>query len=107
MLYEVITNRLLPNKEKTGKASGPAVSGIRFNFMPLIYALIAMGVFAAGLSFIVGLADGLAFGLFAGFITWILTFSGKDEKPRIVSLILVFSVITSYSIHYTKLYEIQ
>ncbi len=35
MLVYIFFNRLLPNKEKTGKASGPAVSGIRFNFMPL------------------------------------------------------------------------
>jgi POT family proton-dependent oligopeptide transporter len=96
MLVYIFFNRLLPNKEKTGSVRDGSVTGIRFNFMPLIYALIAMGVFAAGLSFIAGLADGLAFGLFAGFITWILTFSGKDEKPRIVSLILVFIVVVFF-----------
>ena len=58
--------------------------------------MIAMGIFAAGLQFVVGLADGLAFGLFAGFITWILTSARKDEYARVSSLILVFIVVVFF-----------
>jgi len=92
----ILFNRLLPDKGKTTRMTGSTTAGIGFRIMPLVYALIAMGIFAAGLSFVVGFADGLAFGLFAGFITWILTFSGKEEKARIVSLILVFVVVVFF-----------
>ncbi len=92
----IVFNRLLPDKGKTAGTQGSAMTGTTFRIMPVIYALITMGLVAAGLSFATGLADGLAFGLFAGFITWILTISGKDEKPRIISLILVFVVVVFF-----------
>jgi len=96
LLVYVIFNKLLPNKEKAVKGSASAHEGIKFEFRPLIYAMLAMGIFAAGLSFVVGLADGLAFGLFAGFITWILTSARKDEYARVSSLILVFIVVVFF-----------
>jgi len=96
MLVYIIFNRLLPNKEKQIKEAGSAPAGIKFEFRPLIYAIIAMGIFAAGLSFVVGIASGLAFGLFAGFITWILTSARKDEYARVSSLILVFIVVVFF-----------
>jgi POT family proton-dependent oligopeptide transporter len=96
MLVYIIFNRLLPNKEKQIKETGSAPAGIKFEFRPLIYAIIAMGIFAAGLSFVVGIASGLAFGLFAGFITWILTSARKDEYARVSSLILVFIVVVFF-----------
>lgn len=89
-------NRMLPNKDRASRLTGSARTGIGFRIMPVVYGLIAMGVFAAGLSFVLDLADGLAFGLFAGFITWILTYSGKEEKARVVSLILVFVVVVFF-----------
>ena len=96
LLVYVIFNKLLPSKEKAIKDSSSAAEGIKFEFRPLIYAMIAMGIFAAGLQFVVGLADGLAFGLFAGFITWILTSAKKDEYARVSSLILVFIVVVFF-----------
>jgi proton-dependent oligopeptide transporter, POT family len=96
MLVYIIFNRLLPNKEKQMKETETAPAGIKFEFMPLIYALVAMGIFAVGLKFVVGIASGLAFGLFAGFITWILTSSRKDEYARVSSLILVFIVVVFF-----------
>ncbi len=96
LLVYVIFNKLLPNKEKAIKGTAAAAEGIKFEFRPLIYAAIAMGIFAAGLQFVVGLADGLAFGLFAGFITWILTSARKDEYARVSSLILVFIVVVFF-----------
>ena len=61
----------------------------------LIAALFAMGITAFGLHFIkeVGWAAGFAFGLFAGFVTWIILTSHKEERARIIALVLVFIVV--------------
>ena len=96
LLVYVFFNKLLPNKEKPVKATAESANTLEFEIMPLIYAAIAMGIFAFGLQFIVGWASGLAFGLFAGFITWILTTAKKDEYARVSSLILVFIVVVFF-----------
>lgn len=96
LLVYISFNKLLPNKEKPAKTSSDSANTIEFEFQPLIYALIAMGIFAFGLHFIVGWATGMAFGLFAGFITWILTTAKKDEYARVSSLILVFVVVVFF-----------
>src|SRR5690606_29758464 len=75
------------------KASADSANTLEFEVRPLIYAAIAMAIFAFGLQFLVGWASGLAFGLFAGFVTWILTTAKKDEYARVSSLILVFVVV--------------
>ncbi len=44
--------------------------------------------------FLLGNVDiGFAFGLFAGFVAWILQISNKDERPRITAMLLVFLVV--------------
>jgi len=96
MLVYVFFNRLLPNKEKPAKTSDGSANTIEFEIRPLIYSLIAMAIFATGLQFIVGWASGMAFGLFAGFITWMLTTAKKDEYARVSSLILVFIVVVFF-----------
>ncbi|HHU99176.1 MAG TPA: peptide MFS transporter [Bacteroidales bacterium] len=93
LLVYVSFNKLLPNKEKPVKASADSANTLEFEIRPLIYSIIAMAIFAFGLQFIVGWASGLAFGLFAGFVTWILTTAKKDEYARVSSLILVFVVV--------------
>jgi POT family proton-dependent oligopeptide transporter len=96
LLVYVFFNRLLPNKEKPAKATDGSSNSLEFQPMPLIYAAIAMAIFAFGVQFIVGWATGLAFGLFAGFITWMLTTAKKDEYARVSSLILVFVVVVFF-----------
>lgn len=96
LLVYIFFNRLLPNKEKPARAAEGSSNTIEFEIMPLIYALISMAVVAIGLQFVVGLLNGLAFGLFAGFITWILTTAKKDEYARVSSLILVFVVVVFF-----------
>jgi len=96
LLVYVFFNRLLPNKEKPAKAAEGSSNTLEFEIMPLVYALISMGIVAFGLKFVVGLVNGLAFGLFAGFITWILTTAKKDEYARVSSLILVFVVVVFF-----------
>ena len=51
------------------------------------------------LAIVVGILGGALCGAFNGFLV-----SGLKIQPMIATLIL-FTVITSYSIHYTKLYE--
>jgi POT family proton-dependent oligopeptide transporter len=91
-----IFNRLLPNKEKS-VTSENATSSEKVEFVPsaLFAAIIAIGITAFALHFIkqVGWATGFAFGLFAGFVTWIILSSQKKERARISALVLVFFVV--------------
>ncbi len=96
LLVYLFFNRLLPNKEKPAKATDGSSNTLEFEARPLIYAVIAMAIFAFGIQFIVGWASGMAFGLFAGFITWMLTTAKKDEYARVSSLILVFVVVVFF-----------
>ena len=93
LLVYVIFNKLLPNKEV--KAATAASEKIDFKPVPLIVAIIAIGITAFGLHFIkeVGWTSGFAFGLFAGFVTWIILSSRKEERARITALVLVFIVV--------------
>ena len=96
LLVYIIFNKLLPNKEV--KASSVASEKIDFKPIPLIAAVAAIGIAATGLHFIkqVGWARGFAFGLFAGFVTWIILSSRKEERARITSLVLVFIVVVFF-----------
>ncbi|HKK41950.1 MAG TPA: peptide MFS transporter [Bacteroidales bacterium] len=93
LLVYVFFNRLLPNKEKSVKESTAKV-----DFKPgtIIASLAAMGITAVALTFVVGLADGFAFGLFAAFLTWIIMSSRKEEKERITALAFVFIVVVFF-----------
>jgi proton-dependent oligopeptide transporter, POT family len=92
LLVYIFFNRLLPNKEKK---TTEAVEKVEFRPFILIIAAAAMVITAYALHFIknVGWTSGFAFGLFAGFITWIILSSRKEEMARIVALVLVFIVV--------------
>jgi len=101
LLVYVIFNKLLPNKEKAAVSkSAVRDSSEKIEFIPsaLFAAIIAMGITAFGLHFIkqVGWTSGFAFGLFAGFVTWIILSSRKEERPRITALVLVFIVVVFF-----------
>ncbi len=93
LLVYIFFNKFLPNKEV--KASAVATEKIDFRPIPLIAAIVAIGITAFGLHFIkeVGWTAGFAFGLFAGFVTWIILSSRKEERARITALVLVFIVV--------------
>jgi len=93
LIVYVVFNKLLPNKEV--KATTVASEKINFKPVPIIAALVAMGITAFGLHFIkeVGWTSGFAFGLFAAFVTWIILSSSKEERARITALVLVFFVV--------------
>jgi POT family proton-dependent oligopeptide transporter len=96
LLVYIIFNRLLPNKEV--KAATHASEKIDFKPMPVASAIVAMGItaFLLQLSEQIDVATGFAFGLFAGFITWIILSSSKEERARVTALILVFIVVVFF-----------
>jgi POT family proton-dependent oligopeptide transporter len=99
LVYLIFKNHL-PNKEKAVKDSG---SEIPFKPEPLLTAFGALLVTGLIFSFILSyatgspfgkvVANGMAFGLFGGFVTWMLMSAKKEEFSRISSLILVFIVV--------------
>jgi POT family proton-dependent oligopeptide transporter len=98
LIVYLIFNKYLPNKEKKVAV---VTEKVNFKPIPLLAAIVAIGVTAFGLQFIPQLgntiaqrwATGLAFGLFAGFVTWIILSSRKEERARIIALVLVFLVV--------------
>ncbi|MFN8240969.1 MAG: MFS transporter [Bacteroidales bacterium] len=95
LLVYLFFSRLLPNKEKKAASSAEKVD---FKPVALVFAIIAMGAVGYALHFIkqVGWANGFAFGLFAAFITWITLSSRKEERARVIALILVFVVVVFF-----------
>ncbi len=89
IIYVSFKNRL-PAKEKVVKEE----KGEKAQFKPwaLIGAVVAMGLTAFALSFLVDYKDALAYGLFAGFVVWILVSAKKEEMSRVTALIMVFIV---------------
>lgn len=92
LLAYVLFNKLLPDRE-VKKAD--VRDRMEFNPVALAVAAGAVLVTAFALHFIpaVGWTSGSAFGLFAGFVTWIILSAKKEEKSRVVALILVFAVV--------------
>jgi len=92
LLVFIIFNKHLPNKEKKAAELSEKVE---FNIITLLASVAAMGITAFALHFIkqVGWTAGFAFGLFAAFVTWIILTAKREEKSRIVALILVFIVV--------------
>ncbi len=100
LLVYVIFNKLLPNKDKAAPAvkteekATKISKTIDFQPVPLLAAVVALGVTAFVLQLLeqIDVATGFAFGLFAGFVTWIILSSRKDERARVTALVLVFFV---------------
>ncbi len=95
LLVYILFNKLLPNKEKKVTEVAEKVD---FKPSVLLIAAAAMAATAYALHFIknVGWTSGFAFGLFAGFITWIILSSKKEEMARIIALVLVFIVVVFF-----------
>ena len=92
LLVYIFFNKHLPNKEVVAKAEKSA-SENKSGVMTLIASLLV----GAAVTFLVSLLKdyktGMAIGLFGTFVTWIIMSSTKEEKARVVSLILVFFVV--------------
>lgn len=95
LLVFVLFNKYLPAKErkKVEPAQKPAAVPMK-NVGAIIIALVLMLATALLFRFLMNdFALGLALGLFVGFVSIIVRVSTREEKPRVVALILVFVVV--------------
>lgn len=91
LIVFVFFKHLIPNKAKVVKdETAPKVP---FKPWALIGAALALGLTAYALSFLVDVKDAFAYGLFAGFVVWILVSAKREEMGRVSALIMVFVVV--------------
>ena len=92
LVIYLIYSKLLPNKEKTAQSASEAK--IEKKPMTGVISLLAAAGIGAAIYFASGNRDiAFAFGLFAGFVAWIVQISTKEERPRIMALLMVFLVV--------------
>lgn len=105
LLVYLFYSKLLPNKEKVVTEKTISFDDKSWAIFPalMVGVLAALGVAflkatATGNNIVDGdnIATGAAFGLFATFVTWIITISQKEEKQRVIALILVFFVVVFF-----------
>ena len=88
----LVYSKLLPNKEKAVQLS----TDVKIEKKPLtgVFSLLAALAVGAAIYFATTNRDiAFAFGLFAGFVAWIVQISTKEERPRIMALLMVFLVV--------------
>lgn len=90
LIVYMIFSKYLPNKE-----ASESDTKISFTAKPLAIPLaVLVGIAVAfGVSLLKDIETGAAIGLFAAFVTWIISISTKEEKPRVTALLLVFFVV--------------
>lgn len=96
MLVYIFFQKYLPNKEKqVAKQGDNSETGKNSQTNPLAIfsSLVAATVVTVLTGLVLDYKTGMAFGLFAAFVTWITMISTKEEKPKVTSLILVFFVV--------------
>jgi POT family proton-dependent oligopeptide transporter len=93
LLVYIFFNKSLPNKEKVVVSNKtPSQWGNNIIFVGISLGLVAL----TAVIFHYAMNDyklGLAIGLFVGFVAMIFMASNKDEKPRVMALILVYIVV--------------
>jgi POT family proton-dependent oligopeptide transporter len=88
----LVYSKLLPNKEKVV----PSSTDVKIEKKPLtgVFSLLIALAVGAIIYFTTHNRDiAFAFGLFAGFVAWIVQISTKEERPRIMALLMVFLVV--------------
>lgn len=90
LLAYIFFNKHLPTKEK---AKNEETISLKEKPLALPMGIVAGIVTAFLISLVKDFTTGMAFGLFAGFVTWIIMISKKEEKARVTALILVFFVV--------------
>lgn len=91
MLVYIFFQKYLPNKEKQIVKAGEKVEKTNFTAIFASFGAATLVTVLTGL--VLDYKTGMAFGLFAAFVTWITMISTKEEKPKVTSLILVFFVV--------------
>jgi proton-dependent oligopeptide transporter, POT family len=91
LLVYIFFGKNLPQKEVSSDA--PEIK-VKISFSKVAISLGIMIAVALVIYLATGNSDiGFAFGLFAGFVAWMLQASNKEERPRIKALLLVFLVV--------------
>jgi proton-dependent oligopeptide transporter, POT family len=91
LVVYILFSKLLPNKEVIVAAKEVKVEK---SYKKIGISLGTILVVGFAIFFAVGNADiAFAFGLFAGFVAWMLLASTKEERPRVTALLLVFVVV--------------
>lgn len=90
LLVYIFFSRLLPNKQK---AAGEKTLSLTEKPAAIVAALAGAALTTLAVAQLKDVVTGLAFGLFVGFVTWIVMTSNKEEKPRVSALVLVFIVV--------------
>jgi proton-dependent oligopeptide transporter, POT family len=93
LLVYVFFNKHLPNKEVVVATSTKSKAENKSSFVTLLVSLIVGGLVTFLVSLLKDYKTGMAIGLFGMFVTWIIISSTKEEKARVVSLVLVFFVV--------------
>ena len=102
LVVYMVFNKMLPDKEKSATQQTISFGEKPMAIVPalLVGILAAVGISllkatATGGTMLDGdnIATGAAFGLFAVFVTWIITISRKEERQRVIALTLVFLVV--------------
>lgn len=98
LLVYLVFYKNLPNKEKPAKADKNAEAKKNpENTKYTIGAVVSLSLLAGtALVFKYALDNfnlGLAVGLFISFASWIFMISNKEERPRVIALLLVFAVV--------------
>ncbi len=90
LLAYLIFNRYLPKRTKN---AGEKTITLTEKPLAIPVALAAGAIAAVLISFVKDFASGSAIGLFVAFVTWIVMIATKEEKQRVISLLLVFFVV--------------
>jgi POT family proton-dependent oligopeptide transporter len=96
LLVYIIFNKHLPNKTKSVVKKIDKETGSQqiANIPGIVMGLVFIAITAAIFHFVFNqLTLGMALGLFFGFVAFIFKTSTKEEKPRVVALVLVFFVV--------------
>lgn len=91
LLVYIFFQKHLPNKEKVSSAQAVKIEN---GATSIIFALVAAATAFCILYFGLNVLDiALAVSLFVAFATWIILSANKEEKPRVMALIMVFVVV--------------
>lgn len=96
LLVYIVFNKHLPSKTRSvAKKSDKDTGSLKIANMPgIVMGLVFIAITAALFHFAFDqFSLGMALGLFFGFVAFIFKTSTKEEKPRVVALLLVFVVV--------------
>lgn len=83
-------NKHLPKREKK---AGETTITLKEKPLAIPVAILAGAIAAFLISLVKDFKTGAAIGLFVSFVTWIVMIATKEEKQRVISLLLVFFVV--------------